>query len=746
MSMRLMLVLVSVGFVSTAIAAEPIVTVGAGGYASARPASAKGPQAKVFATEAVTGKMPTNDWWSSVAWLPLSERQYPHPLAVESVARGLRVFYPGSNITANKDAIFGFMPGGGGDDFILGHTQVAEFTEARVHGWSDWFVQVRMGDAQRNMTLSYGHGSPYVFAKYAGGAPKLMFTKAPEVFSGDEKSAVIGITLGKKHYALFAPSGATWSGIGKTELTCQTDKDFFALAVLPDNEPETLQLFQKYAYNHVVDTQVAWKYDEKTSELTTTFHVKTAAQEGKPASGTLQALYPHQWRYADAKFLDAGYDSVRGRMKLVEGETFTTTYRFAGVLPALPKTTGTDAALLRELLQAEVAAPLPPLKDTYWEGKWLGRTSSLIPIAEQFGEQKVADELRSRVKGRLEKWLAAKPKQDAGIFAYDDTWGTLIGYPASYGSDVELNDHHFHYGYYIRAAAEIARHDPAWATQERWGGMIDLLIRDTASPRRDDPLFPFLRNFDPYAGHSWASGHAKFGDGNNNESSSEAMNAWYGMIQWGEFTNNKELRDLGIYLYATEMQAIHEYWFDVHDENHPPGFTPSVVTMVWGGKGANATWFTANPEAVHGINWLPVTGGSLYLGHDPRYVRKNYEALVQENGGAQWDEWADVVWMYQALYDAPGALKAFEADYQSAKLEGGNSLPNTYHWISTLGALGTSNGSITADATLVAVFDRGKVRTYAAYNHDAQPRTVTFSDGFKLTVPAKDFATKAHAK
>ena len=91
--------------------------------------------------------------------------------------------------------------------------------------------------------------------------------------------------------------------------------------------------------------------------------------------------------------------------------------------------------------------------------------------------------------------------------------------------------------------------------------------RATWYRHRNDPLFPFLRNFDPYAGHSWASGHAKFGDGNNNESSSEAMNAWGGLILWGEATGDRTIRDLGIYLYTTEMYGINEYWFDVYGEN-----------------------------------------------------------------------------------------------------------------------------------------------------------------------------------
>ena len=41
------------------------------------------------------------------------------------------------------------------------------------------------------------------------------------------------------------------------------------------------------------------------------------------------------------------------------------------------------------------------------------------------------------------------------------------------------------------------------------------------------------------------------------------------------------LRDLGVFLFTTEMNAIQEYWFDVRDENHPPAFTPSVATMIW---------------------------------------------------------------------------------------------------------------------------------------------------------------------
>ena len=67
--------------------------------------------------------------------------------------------------------------------------------------------------------------------------------------------------------------------------------------------------------------------------------------------------------------------------------------------------------------------------------------------------------------------------------------------------------------------------------------MVEVLIRDIFSPYRDGTLFPFIRYKDPYMGHCWASGFAWNNDnGNNHESTSEAMNAWAGIIMYGLLT------------------------------------------------------------------------------------------------------------------------------------------------------------------------------------------------------------------
>ena len=251
-------------------------------------------------------------------------------------------------------------------------------------------------------------------------------------------------------------------------------------------------------------------------------------------------------------------------MSLREGSSFEVAYPFPGVLPAVPVLPGADHEALRTLVRSDATGG-SGARDTYWAGKELGRVATLHGLASQIGLDAETDALATRLRTTLESWFDGRfdPADPAtgGAFFYDRRWGTLIGYPSSYGSAAALNDHHFHYGYFLRAAAEVGRRDPAWIGPDRYGPFIDLLIRDIASARRDDPAFPFLRVFDPYAGHSWASGDGVAGDGNNQESSSEAMAAWSALVLLGEERGDRALRDLGAFLYASELAAIEAYWF-----------------------------------------------------------------------------------------------------------------------------------------------------------------------------------------
>ena len=81
--------------------------------------------------------------------------------------------------------------------------------------------------------------------------------------------------------------------------------------------------------------------------------------------------------------------------------------------------------------------------------------------------------------------------------------------------------------------------------------VVDLAVADIASAQASS-AFPQYRNFDPYSGHAWASGSSPFADGNNQESSSEAVNAWNAVALWAKVRGNTELQNQATWMMSTE--------------------------------------------------------------------------------------------------------------------------------------------------------------------------------------------------
>ncbi|WP_156724801.1 glycosyl hydrolase [Streptomyces apocyni] len=715
------------------------VPVGSGSYSDARPAGTSGPQTNTGApvtpkvTDAAKDRpVPTNDWWSSLAFQrygdnPYSTPMYGHPLTYQATSGGLDVGYPTSPAIVGEGRQYEFAHK---RDLTIGLAGLNS-PDTKADDWSDWTVTPYWSDGARTLRTTIGHGLPFVYAKGSGADAQITTAGAPTVFA--DQGHVLGITVGGHHYALFAPTGSDWKVSGSTIRAGLGSQDHFSLAVLPDKG--ALATYQKYAYSFVTGSKVAWSSSGGTVKATYT--LTTQAEEGSER-GTIQALYRHQWRNTTDPLTPYTYVSPRGTMKVREAASFTTRQKSSAVLPALPKSDGVDSARLRGYLNEVVNAddPFSGASDTYWTGKALGRLAQLVPLAEQIGEEALRDRLLGLIKGRLQEWFTAG---GASEFSYDTDWRTLTGYPASYGSDTELNDHHFHYGYYVYAAAIVAQYDQGWADDAAWGGMVRMLVRDTANPSRTDDAFPFLRGFDVYAGHSWASGHQGFAAGNNQESSSESTNLSAALVLWGSATGDTSLRDLGAFLLTTESESIAQYWFDADEQVFPSSYGHDTVGMVWGSGGAYATWWTANPEEIHGINVLPVTGGSLHLGGHKAAIRRNIAELERENGGPA-VEWRDILWEFESLADPATAKSKWDAGHAGYTPEQGESKAHTYHWINTLDALGAPDATVTGSIPTSAVFRKGDVLTYAAHNHGPTARTVTFSDGTSLSVPARSTA------
>lgn len=741
------------------------VTVGSGGYAEGTPAGGTAPQdcaggvmdpRSRTTTNFPAGAVPTNDWWTSLLWnklncTPESANLMAHPLAFHSFTNGLGVSYPttpsiSGTATGVSEYHFGYA-----EDLRIG---VAGLDAAgKVDGYSDWTVTERWANGGTSLTTTMGHGLPFVYGTKTGGELRLTLTAPPAVWR--TSGGAIGFTVNGHDYAAFGPSGSSWTVSGTTISSSLASGSFFSLAVLPtsannSSRAAALDAYAPYAHNHVTGTRVSWAYDEASAKLTATYAFTTVAKQSGGANGTVFALYPHQRDALSGTAPSAySYVSPRGPMRVVIGASqFRTVSTFNGVLPQLANTGfaagSADLAQLSGYVdQVGGADPFAGFgEDTYWTGKALGRATQVIQLANLTGKTAARDALVGAVRTRLTDWMTASPGETQRLFSYNPSWGTLIGYPASYGSDTELNDHHFHYGYYVVAAATVAQFDPAWAANSAYGGMVNTVIKDAANWDRTDTRFPFLRDFDIYAGHDWASGHGSFGAGNNQESSSEGMNFAAGLILWGQATGNTTVRDLGIYLYTTQASAIQNYWFDNDDEAFPAAFGHSTVGMVWGDGGAYATWFSAEPEMIQGINLLPSTAGHLYLGYDPAYIARNLAELQTNNGGPA-TVWKDIIWEFQALADAPTALSQFRAQAGSYAVEEGESRAHTFYWLKNLSTLGTVDRSVTADTPLHAVFVKNGVRTHQAANMSGSAITVHFSDGTNLAVPARSVASSS---
>jgi hypothetical protein len=138
---------------------------------------------------------------------------------------------------------------------------------------------------------------------------------------------------------------------------------------------------------------------------------------------------------------------------------------------------------------------------------------------------------------------------------------------------------------------------------------------------------------------------------------------------------------------------------------------------------------------------LPVDRGDRSTTARGRPTSVHVAELRTNNGGPE-TEWRDVIWEFLAIGDPAAAKSAWDGSGGNYEPEWGETKAHTYHWIYNLAATGMPDHSVTADVPTYAVFNRSGTRTYVAHNASGTARTVRFSDGTSLSVPARSTATK----
>ena len=446
-----------------------------------------------------------------------------------------------------------------------------------------------------------------------------------------------------------------------------------------------------------------------------------------------------------------------GRACIVEGSTWDIPHTlppigFRALRPPKPEV----LPALCDALNADLTFQVPSyymrgVGDTYFSGKILAKVARILVIAEEVQElcaspsfpyvdacqnssvPTIAETAKTleMLRAGVEIWLNGTAEAP---FVYDTGWGGLVNCGCQFNSKTQscnnkfpdcpafgdqgldfgnafYNDHHFHYGYHIYAAAVVASFDPAWGRAQFEG--VNLLIRDIANPSPDDDRFPLFRQKDWFEGHSWASGIPlpAFLNGRNQESSSESIAAYEAVALFGTVMVDawkdcsdcidsvehadvaSEIRKVGRLLLATEIRSTDRYWH-VRQKNetfvvYPSEYTQNVVGMLWNTMAQFQTWFGNAPYLPYGIQLLPITVISENR-DDARWLEEMYHPFANacnENTACENDGWSVLQLAVLASvghFDKAFArAQALSVDVFESAGGNGHSRSNTLWYIST---------------------------------------------------------------
>ncbi|KAF1777125.1 Endo-1,3(4)-beta-glucanase [Phytophthora cactorum] len=288
---------------------------------------------------------------------------------------------------------------------------------------------------------------------------------------------------------------------------------------------------------------------------------------------------------------------------------------------------------------------LPHEGSYYFKGKALQKFGTMCLVARQLADT-TNPEMRDVAQHgicKLQQLLSQfADNQSAFPLVYDTVYKGIISSEALAKNDMNVdfgngvyNDHHYHYGYIVTAAAMALYLDPNWRHSPdavKLRTVVDTLIRDvaTSSPMGSDPYFPRFRYFNWWLGHSYSHGVTPMADGKDEESTSEEVNFLYGIALYGQVTENAEQQALAKLTLKVYVRAVNTYFLLRNDVPaiHPAGFAKNKVTGVFfDNKCDYTTWFSPNKECIHGIQMIPVSP-ILEVSRPPRFVREEWDEVL----------------------------------------------------------------------------------------------------------------------
>lgn len=641
----------------------------------------------------------TNQWWTSALTGPGTQNLWAFPV-VTRVRPGAGIDITRPDISASADVIR--------SDLVPDLTLVDAVGATEVLDYDEFSVVLgvtRSDGAQLRMRVA--QGSPALWIDIPAGPITLVTTAAQGLAAPPEEAATsLRVDVDGHEWTLTGDRPLQWSA---DEATLSADvAEPMTLTFVPTPEapvPGWSDLVAQLSAHPVTGTRSEISVDWSAGSVSQRLIWESDADDGLPV-----ALLPHQWlALSESPPVLGEYPTVLGPLRVVKAKDVDLTVPLPGLLPGVPavdlgsSTNAEIAALVDEEGVGELDG------GSYFGPKQLSRLATLVELQRRVGASDRS--LAASLETGVVDWLTYSGPADARWLAWDSAWGGVVGQPPEFGNE-DYNDHHFQYGYLIHAAAVVAEGDPGFVAE--YGDLVDLLALDLLGDAAD-PSVPERRLVNAYLGHSSATGFAPFADGANQESSSEAVHAWWATTRWALVTGDDALVRDAAALYALEAWAARAYWLDELGVGRPEGYAHQVAGIVWNGKLDFTTFFDPRAGAVIGIQLIPVNFGSIYRA-DPG------AALARFGAGALEPVWPDIAAMDLALADPDRA----RSELMSAPIETGNTLAFGRYWTEVLANLGPPRHDVRPDGPFGAAFGDGAELTLVAVNPTREIVRVTF--------------------
>ncbi|NTV30997.1 hypothetical protein HGA91_03410 [candidate division WWE3 bacterium] len=546
----------------------------------------------------------THTWYSSLMYSNYSEPLYALPVTYKLTSLGIEVGAPRLDET-EKTVFYTHNP-----SLFIGFESNETITGKEVTHAGEWDVSFTLtNQKQKHMEITITKGDPTLVVRNNDSAIQI----SGSIHSIDQLSPQTYLlnTITGRQFLLIS-SVDTQVNASILTVTIPAGTETTQLILLPDNVgvvDRSSTLVQQVVGCSRNYQPGMTAYDVNLNATDHTYSV-SYYRNSSSLDKQLMTIWPHQ-RSADSTILEryqslGSYKTDRGVLDLVCTGKLTFTIKqsqlphaWSDVLSLDGDKLDTAKALFNQDLQTFNALTVPT--GVYFKGIYLKNLADLVELSHLLGLTTTFEDLKKREVALL--------MSEIDSFSVDDTTSLVVHKSPEFGNE-KGNDHHFQYSYYIYAYSQMYEY-----FSETQKISVDALIRmfekEGVPGLIDSSLYSRSnRFFDPIEYHSWADAQALFADGNNQESSSEALFYWYSWYLWGEKSNQSNIKELASYLYSAELLGRNTYWF-FDGINYPNDrYTAPIASIIWGGKFDYATWFSAQDDKILGIQLLPLSPSS----------------------------------------------------------------------------------------------------------------------------------------